>query len=701
MGLLDGKVALVTGAGGGLGRAHALALAAAGAKVVVNDLGGARDGSGAGHNMADKVVAEIVAAGGAAVADYGSVADADGAQAMVKAATDAFGRLDIVVNNAGILRDKTLLKLEQDQWELVMAVHATGTFLVTKAAAAVMLGQGTGGRIINTTSYAGLKGNFGQSNYAAAKAGIAGFTRTIALELRKHHITVNAIAPLAKTRMTEEIQAVPDALEPEDISPLVVWLASELAADVTGRVFGAHGSHYFEYVVEMTRGVDLGDARWSAEQVAQRLGDITRTEAEQIAASGAPSAEASAESGQVAALLSALPATLRVDKVGTWGATIGFEVKGAGSWSIKVADGQAIYAQGKPGSATGTITFDSAAVLLDLAAGKIEAQGAFMKGLIKADNMDVLMRFSKVFDLKAAAVALAPAEEGAASAAPVAERSGMNREAIGLKFRGHARFVRPEATRAYALATEETDARYVADPPSLATPLFPVVPMMEVLMPAIMDERLGADMLRLVHGEQEMIFHRPLNVWDLVAPRGEITAIEERSSGETVKVHQRLICDGQVPVEAISTLFVRGKRRGEPRGEDHHAGPGDRPILAQVRQEVSLDQATRYAGASGDRNPIHLDPEVARAGGLPGVILHGLCTMAMATRAVIEAVGGSDPARLERIFVRFVKPVLPGQVLTTRVWLEGVEGDKNLYGFETCNEAGDVVLGHARAVVAS
>lgn len=699
MGLLDGKVALVTGAGGGLGRAHALALAAAGAKIVVNDLGGARDGSGAGSQMADQVVAEIIAAGGLAVADYGSVSDATSAQAMVKAAVAAFGRLDIVVNNAGILRDKTLLNLTQEQWELVMSVHATGTFLVTKAAAEVMLGQGEGGRIINTTSYAGLKGNFGQSNYAAAKAGIAGFTRTIALELRKHKITANALAPLAKTRMTEEIGAVPAELEPADISPLVVWLASPLAQDITGRVFGAHGSHYFEYVTEMTRGVDLGEARWTPEQVAERLGDITRTEAEQIAASGAAGGQADMASGEVARLLGALPETLKKEKVGTWGATIGFEVKGAGSWSIKVADGAATLAAGKAASATGTITFDSAAVLLDLAAGKIEPQGAFMKGLIKADNMDVLMKFSKVFDLKAAAATLGGGATQAAEAQAAPASEGMNRAAIGLKFGAHARFVKQEATRAYALATEEVDPRYVGDPATLAPPLFPVVPMMEVLMPAIMEPRLGADMLRLVHGEQEMIFHRPLKAWDLVAPRGEIVAIEPRSSGEIVKVHQRLICDGEVPVEAISTLFVRGRRRDGARQEEAAAAPAERVILAEVRQAVSADQATRYAEASGDRNPIHIDDAVARSAGLPGVILHGLCTMAMATRAVIEAVGGANPARLERIAVRFVKPVLPGQTLTTRVWSEGEQDGKNLYGFETYNEDGDVVLGHARAVV--
>ena len=184
MGLFDGKVVVITGAGGGIGRCHALAFAAEGARVVVNDLGGSRDGTGETQQMADRVVQEIVEQGGEAIANYASVADAEGARSIVQTAVDQYGRIDVLVNNAGILRDKTMLKMTEEMWDVVIAVHLKGTFLCTQFAAEQMKTQGDGGRIINTSSYAGLKGNFGQANYGAAKAGIFGFTLVTAQELR-------------------------------------------------------------------------------------------------------------------------------------------------------------------------------------------------------------------------------------------------------------------------------------------------------------------------------------------------------------------------------------------------------------------------------------------------------------------------------------------------------------------------------------
>ena len=271
MGLLDGKVALVTGAGGGLGRAHAIALAAEGAKIVVNDLGGARDGSGGGAAMADRVVEEIVAAGGAAVADYGSVSDPAQAEAMVQAAVNAFGQLYGVVNNAGILRDRTLLKLHEKDFDDVLAVHARGTFLVTRAAARLMKEHGWQGSIVNTSSISGLRGNFGQTNYACAKAGIFGMTRVWFQELSRAGIRVNAVAPVAKTRMTEDLERVSAEATPEQIAPIVVWLASELSSEVTGRTFGAHGSHFFEYHMLMSPGATPAGASVTPEEIAERL----------------------------------------------------------------------------------------------------------------------------------------------------------------------------------------------------------------------------------------------------------------------------------------------------------------------------------------------------------------------------------------------------------------------------------------------
>ena len=241
---LEGKVALVTGAGGGLGRSHALLLAREGAAVVVNDLGGARDGSGAGHGMADQVVEEIRSAGGKAVADYGSVSDEHDAAAMVQSAVENFGALDICICNAGILRDKSFKNMTPDMWDAVIDVHLRGTYLVSKAAYDRMLEQQQGGRIIVTSSTAGLIGNFGQTNYGAAKAGIAGFMRCLAREGTRYGITVNVLAPAAWSRMTQDLlpETAKDRFSSEKVSPVVAWLCTDAAADVTGRIFCAGGN---------------------------------------------------------------------------------------------------------------------------------------------------------------------------------------------------------------------------------------------------------------------------------------------------------------------------------------------------------------------------------------------------------------------------------------------------------------------------
>lgn len=279
MALLTGKVAIVTGAGGGIGRAHALALADAGASVVVNDLGGARDGSGVGTAMADAVVEEIRAAGGEAAANYDSVATTSGGEAIVQSAIDAFGRLDIVVNNAGILRDKTLAKMDEALWDAVIAVHLKGTYCVSRPAFIRMKEQGDGGSIINTSSTSGLEGNFGQTNYGAAKAGIAGFTRCLALEGERAGIRVNAIAPVALTRMTEDLQAAQsDAfkrLTPDLVAPLIVYLASDLARDITKRIFFVGGGRIAEMRMIRTEGVSAGEGGlWTPETIAEQMEKI-------------------------------------------------------------------------------------------------------------------------------------------------------------------------------------------------------------------------------------------------------------------------------------------------------------------------------------------------------------------------------------------------------------------------------------------
>jgi NAD(P)-dependent dehydrogenase (short-subunit alcohol dehydrogenase family) len=279
--LLEGKVAAITGAGGGIGRAEALLFAAEGARVVVNDVGGARDGSGSGASMADEVVAEIRAAGGSAEASYASVATADGAASIVETAVKAFGRLDVLVNNAGILRDKSLLKMDEAMWDAVIAVHLKGTFLCTQAAARQMIVQGDGGRIVNTTSVSGMLGNFGQTNYAAAKAGIYGVTRTTAIELQKHRITVNAIAPIARTRMTEDLpmfQSGRQELTPDHIAPAALFLGSSLCADRSGHVLAVAGAQMYAFKVVQTPGkFKEGTAPWTAEEIADNWDAIIKS----------------------------------------------------------------------------------------------------------------------------------------------------------------------------------------------------------------------------------------------------------------------------------------------------------------------------------------------------------------------------------------------------------------------------------------
>ena len=265
----DGKVAIITGAGGGLGRQHALLLAKRGALIVVNDLGGAVDGSGSDASAAQKVVDEIKALGGDAVADHNSVATAEGGAAIVQTAIDTFGKIDIVVNNAGILRDKAFHNLTPDMTNAVLDVHLKGAFHVTQPAYVKMRDQGYG-RIISTSSAAGLFGNFGQANYGAAKMGLVGFTRVLAVEGAKFNIKANVIAPLALTRMTEEIMGVlKDKVSPDQVSPMVAFLAHE-DCPVSGGVFSVAGGRVAKVFTGETvgftkHGITMEDIRdnWS------------------------------------------------------------------------------------------------------------------------------------------------------------------------------------------------------------------------------------------------------------------------------------------------------------------------------------------------------------------------------------------------------------------------------------------------------
>ncbi len=285
MGVLEGKVAVVTGAARGLGRSHALALAGEGAKVVVNDLGAELDGTGKSRDPADNVVKEIKDAGGVAVASYESVADFQGAKRIIDCAIDSFGKLDILVNNAGFVRDKIAFNMSEEDWDAVIAVHLKGTFNCGRWACSYFREQSKegkleNGRIISTTSHSGLLGNVGQANYGAAKAGIAALTKIWALEMERYKVTCNAIAPMARTRMTEISLPPPtaegqfDEFAPENVSPLVVYLASDQAQKITGRVISIRGGKLELFQPwHIDKSIDIG-TRWTVNEIGQRIHEL-------------------------------------------------------------------------------------------------------------------------------------------------------------------------------------------------------------------------------------------------------------------------------------------------------------------------------------------------------------------------------------------------------------------------------------------
>jgi NAD(P)-dependent dehydrogenase (short-subunit alcohol dehydrogenase family)/acyl dehydratase/putative sterol carrier protein len=780
MGLLDGKVILITGAGNGIGRAHALTCAALGARIVVNDLGGTRDGSGSDDAAAAKVVAEIVAAGGEGIANFDSVTDPNGCARMVQAAMDTWGRLDAVVNNAGILRDVTFKKMEDAQWDAVLAVHLNGTKNICQAALPALFKTAEDHghcAIINTTSYSGMIGNFGQSNYAAAKAGIYGFTRVLSMELRKYGITANCLAPIAKTRMTEDIDMVEEEWTPEQISPVVQFLASDLSKGVTGKVFGVQGQRIHVYEVQMNDGVEKeGSDYWTPEEIAERLNDITAFAQPEAASSGG-------DEDIVSQVFSFFPEGHKSGKLPDWKANIQWVVKGGADQTVHIADDACSVKTGLDGTATCTVKTDKDTLVamfkgeLDstkafmtgkatadnmgdlmkmaqvfdfnaigaafLAAGggadsgenpvdvafaktgdaylpekagdfaatihfainggpdktiicgegkarsedglignpdctiktdadtitgiltqTVDAQKAFMKGKITADNMSVLMKFAMYFKFEPA--------DGPAAAAPDApaatENAGEKTYPIGKTYDGGYAFIRPEYIGDYAAATNDDNAAYkganAIAPHMLHTRLFK-----DVMFQVATDPELELDLLRLVHGEHDAIFHRPLKPWDLVQLRGRLESVEQKSSGVLVTSRLFGIVDGETAVEATTSYFVRGTKKADG-GAKKAKAPAPEPPAPdfEVSFTIDEDQSYRYAKASLDDNPIHVDPATAKAAGLPSVILHGLCTQAMSGVTLIDTMAGGDPVKLKRLGVRFARPVFNGSKLTTHGW---------------------------------
>lgn len=292
-GMLAGKVAIITGSGRGLGRSHALAMAAEGAKIVVNDLGGEWDGTGQAKGPADEVVKEIKAMGGDAVANFESVMDFDAAQRIIASAVKHFGKLDILVNNAGFLRDKMTFNMTKEEWDGVIQVHLTGTFNCGRHACAYFREQSKAGapikgRIINTMSHAGLLGNAGQANYASAKLGIGALTIVWGREMEKYGMTANAIVPMARTRMTTQTAGLGgmfekkeggfDDMAPDNVSPLVVYLASDAAQNINGRWLSIRGGMLESWLSpQLAKTIDIG-RKWKPQEIAQRikeLGDLS------------------------------------------------------------------------------------------------------------------------------------------------------------------------------------------------------------------------------------------------------------------------------------------------------------------------------------------------------------------------------------------------------------------------------------------
>jgi len=401
----DGQVAVVTGAGGGLGRAYALELARRGAKVVVNDLGGAADGRGDGSaTAADRVVAEIEELGGEAVASHDSVATVEGGQAIVDRAVDSFGRLDVLVNNAGILRDRSLAKLEPEDWASVLAVHLHGAYNVTRPAFLRMKEQGYG-RIVMTTSAAGLFGNFGQTNYGAAKLGLVGLMNTLEIEGRKYDISVNTVAPLATTRLTEDLLPanLKDRLQPEHVAPLVVWLCSR-ACKESGGVFNAGMGYFSRAAVVGGPGAVVGDGEIpTPEDVKRSFLDIDSLEgAEEYAdamgalgpmlgaLSGKPDDEAGDEAGggsAVEEVFAGMPAAFQA------GAAEGVEViflfrisgEGGGDWHAVIADQTCEVHEGAHDAPTTTILME-AEDFVALIGGQLNAMMAYTSGKLKIEG---------------------------------------------------------------------------------------------------------------------------------------------------------------------------------------------------------------------------------------------------------------------------------------------------------------------------
>ena len=567
----DGRVAIVTGAGNGLGRSHALLLASRGAKVCVNDLGGTHTGGGKSSAAADKVVEEIKAAGGEAVANYDSVEDGD---KIVKTAVDAFGKIDIVINNAGILRDVSFQKMTQDDWDLIYKVHVLGAYRVTKAAWDIMREQGYG-RIVFTASAAGIYGNFGQANYSMAKLGIHGFAQTLALEGKKKNVLVNTIAPIAGSRMTETVlpKDLIDALKPEYVTPLVAWLCHE-SNDETGSLFEVGGGF-------------MGKLRWErAEGKIFKLGrDITPDQV-QKAFGEITSFAKSTHPSDVTSSMQPILGNLQSKSLG------------GNEW-----------------------------IDVDAALGH-----TFEPQVSSYDERDLALY------------------------------------ALGI---GHGKDPSDESELQYVY--ENYGKGFVADPTFAVIPSIRLV--FENAKKGVNAPGLNYGFDRVLHGEQYTEVKRPLPPNAKLTHKARVKDIFDKGKNALVVMEIKSYDEaGEELIHNELTTFVRGAGGwGGDRGPSADINVAPTRAPDQVIEEKIGENQTLLYRLSGDTNPLHVDPEFAKAFGFPRPILHGLCTFGFAGRHVIKAFAKNDPRFFKSIKVRFSESVFPGETLVTEMWKEGDE----------------------------